>query len=97
MFNKKPRYSDQFKSEAIELARTSGKSTAQIADELGVHYSTLRGWIKQLEIDGGKAEGLTSDEKEELRQLRKDNRRLTQERDILKKAAVWFAKESEMR
>ena len=77
--------------------RSSGRSIPQIADELGVSPQSLRNWVRRGDIDAGRAEGLTSDEREELRRLRRENRRLTQERDILKKAAAFFAKESEGR
>lgn len=90
-------YPPEFRREAVELARTSGRPVSEIASGLGVSRETLRLWIKQAEIDAGRREGLTSEEREELRRLRRENRILTQERDLLKKATVFFARESETR
>ncbi len=90
-------YPEEFKREAVELLRTSGRPLAQIARELGVSTESLRLWRKQAEIDTGEREGLTSEEREELRRLRRENRILQQERDLLVKAAAFFAKESETR
>jgi transposase len=69
----------------------------QVALDLGVSNQTLRNWIKQADVDAGRREGLTTDEREELRRLRRENRTLLQEREILKKAAAFFARESEGR
>lgn len=88
------KYSEQFRREAVELAKTTDKTRAKIAADLGITRDTLRRWIRQTQVDSGEREGLTTDEKAELAQLRRDNRRLTQEREILKKAAAFFATES---
>jgi transposase len=93
----KPPYPPEFRHEAVQLARTSEKSIAQVARDLGVSSQTLYSWIKQADVDAGHREGLTSDEREELRRLRRENRTLLQEREILKKAAAFFARESEGR
>ena len=90
-------YPPEFRREAVELARTSGRPLSELARGLGVSRETLRGWVKQAEIDAGRREGLTSEEREELRRLRHENRILRQERDLLKKAAAYFARESETR
>lgn len=90
-------YPEQFKREALELVRASRRPLAQIARELGVSTESLRLWRKQAEIDAGEREGLSSEEREELRRLRHDNRILEQERDLLVKAAAFFARESETR
>jgi transposase len=79
----RPPYPPEFRRQAVELLR-SGTPLKQVAAELGVSEQTLRNWRRQGDIDAGRAEGLTSDEREELRRLRRANRRLSQEREILK-------------
>ncbi len=86
-------YPPEFRREAVELLRRSGKTVPQLAAELGVSPQSLRNWAHQIDVDEGRAEGLTSDEREELRRLRREVRTLAEEREILKKAAVFFAKE----
>jgi transposase len=81
-----PRYPSEFKSEAIRMVRSSGKSVSQIAKELGISGNSLRNWVRQAEIDESNKEGLTTDEREELKRLRRENKVLKQERDFLKKA-----------
>lgn len=92
-----PPYSLEFRREAVRLLRTSGRPIPQLARELGCSPQSLRNWARQLDVDEGKAEGLTSDEREELRRLRRENRILSEEREILRKAAAFFAKDSETR
>ena len=89
-----PRYTPEFRAEAIRLVHSSPeKSIVQIARELGISDSSLHSWLKQSQIDAGQCEGLTTEEREELRRLRKENKILRQEREILKKATAFFARE----
>jgi transposase len=90
----RPPYPPEFREEAVRLVLTSGKRTSEIAADLGVSYESLRKWIKQHQVDGGNAPGVTSNEREELRKLRRENRILREEREILRKAAAFFARET---
>jgi transposase len=87
-------YDPAFRARAVDLVRTSGLSRAQVARDLGINPETLRLWVKQAVIDAGQQEGLTTDEKAELARLRRENRLLREEREILKQAARFFALES---
>ena len=93
----RPPYPEEFRREAIELVRLNEKPLVQIAKDLGVSDMTLRNWVKQADVDAGKRAGLTTEEREELRALRRENRTLRMEREILKKAAAFFAKETDGR
>ena len=88
-----PRYSQEFKSEAVQLVRSSRRSISQIAKEIGLSGNSLRNWVKQAEIDEGNRDGLTTQERDELKRLRRENKVLKHERDFLKKAAAFFARE----
>jgi transposase len=85
----------EFRREAVELVRSSGRPVKEIAKDLGVSGQSLSNWVKQASIDGGGVPGLSTDDREELRKLRRENRVLREEREILKKAAAFFARESE--
>jgi transposase len=94
----RPPYPEEFKREAIELVRLTGKSAREVATDLGISEVSLRNWIKQADTDAGKRPGgLSSDEREELQRLRRENQTLRMEREILKKAAAFFARESDGR
>ena len=90
-------YPDEFKREAVALLETSGRPLGQIARDLGVSTQALRSWRRAPESESGEREALRTHEREELRRLRDENRVLRQERDLLVKAAAFFAKESETR
>ncbi len=88
-------YPPEFKAEAVRLALSGQASKKQIAAELGISETTLFRWIKRHELDtGSRDDGLTSDQLDELRQLRKDKRRLEQENEILRRAAAYFASDA---
>jgi transposase len=90
----RPPYPPAFRAEAVRLIQSGLKPLPEIAKDMGVSDQTLRNWVRQAEVDEGSREGLTTSEKEELRQLRRENRILREEREILKKAAAFFAKEN---
>jgi transposase len=93
----RPPYPEEFRREAVGLIRRGERTLPEASKSLGVSQQTLRNWLKQADVDAGKAEGLTGEEREELRRLRRENRVLREEREILKKAAAFFAKENETR
>ena len=87
-------FTEEFKGDAVELVRSTGRPIAQIANELGIYDSTLGNWVKQDRIDRGEREGLTSDEQARLRELERDNARLRMERDLLKRTVAFWVKET---
>ena len=90
-----PRYPDEYRQQILDLAR-AGRTADELAKEFEPTAQTIRNWIKQSELDHGqRQDGLSSDEKAELTRLRKEIKQLRLEREILKKAAAWFAQESE--
>ena len=86
------RYPAQFRAEVIRLYKTSTKPHREVAEELRIAPESLQPWVIQADVDAGDRAGLSSEERDELR-LRKENRALREEREILKKAAAFFAKE----
>jgi transposase len=86
--------SPEFRRRAVELARLREKPIAQIAKDLGIAESGLRRWVAQADIDEGKREGLSSDERKELVELRRAKRVLEMEVEILKRASAYFAREN---
>lgn len=91
----RPYYPPEFKRALVELAR-SGRAIASLAREFGPDAQSIKNWLKQADLDEGRrTDGLTTSEREELVRLRRENRTLRMEREILKKAAAWFAKESD--
>lgn len=93
----RPAYPPEFRRQAVELVRLAGRPIPEVARELGCSQQSLRSWVRQADVDGGVREGLTTEEREELRKLRREVRQLRQERDILGKAVAFFAKEPETR
>lgn len=97
---KKPRarrtFTPEFQKEAVKLAKEPGQSVAKVAKTLDLTETSLRNWIRQAEVDGGNGPvgALTTAEKQELTELRRENRQLRMEREILKKATAFFAKDT---
>jgi len=91
------RYTKEQKEEAVRLVRESGQSVPQVASHLGMAETTLYKWVNQAKIDAGEGppDALTTAEKEEMRRLRREVKTLRMERDFLKKAAAFFARETE--
>ena len=87
-------FTPEVKAHTVELVRTSGKSVGEICRDLDLTETAVRRWLAQADIDAGRRDGLTTAEREELSRLRRENRVLRDERDILKKAAAFFAKET---
>ena len=91
----RPPYPPEFRAEAVRLVREGGRTPDQLARDLGCSGQTIRNWVRQADLDQGRREdGLTTVEREELRRLRREVKVLQQEREILKKAAAFFARET---
>jgi transposase len=92
----RPAYAPEFRAEAVRLVRDGGRNPEQLARDLGCTAQSIRTWVRQADLDDGhRTDGLTTAEREELRRLRAENRVLRMERDLLKKAAAFFAKDSD--
>ncbi len=88
-------YAPEFRRQMIELVR-SGRSAGELSREFGCASQTIRNWVRQADRDEGRRDdGLTTQEHEDVRRLRRENRQLREEREILKKAAAWFARETD--
>lgn len=98
MAKKKPRprrsFSPEFKAEIIEACRRGDRSIGQVARDFDLTETAVREWVKQADIDDGRRDGLTSDEREELARLRRENRRLQADVDLLKRATAFFVQET---
>jgi len=91
----RPAYPGAFREQLIAMAR-AGRTPEELGREFEPSAQTIRNWVQQADLDEGRrTDGLTTKEREELVQLRRENRRLIEERDILKKAAAWFAREAD--
>jgi transposase len=89
-----PQYPPEFRRRMVELVR-AGRSPGELSEKFEPSAQAIRNWVKQADLDEGRREdGLTTDEREEIRRLRRENRTLRLEREILKKAAAWFARET---
>ena len=93
---KRRSFTAEFKREAVRLCEVGDRNIAQVAKDLDLGETALRAWVKRAAVDAGKGPvgALTTEEREELTRLRRENKRLQMEREILKKAAAFFAKES---
>ena len=87
-------FTTEFKAQTVELVRTSHKSVGEVCRDLDLTETVVRRWLAQADVDEGRRDGLTSAEREELSTLRKENRVLREERDILKRATAFFARET---
>jgi transposase-like protein len=99
--SKQPRtrreFTKEFKRDAVALVRATGRPITQIARELGIYDSTLGNWVRQDAIDRGEREGLTSEERERLRQLEAENAKLRMERELLKRTVAFWVSETSTR
>jgi transposase len=90
-----PPYPPEFKAEAVRFYCTSGRRLQEVASDLGVTANSLREWVRRAEVEAGSREGLMQNEREELNRLRRENRILREEREILRKATAFFVKETD--
>ncbi len=88
------KFSDEFKRDAVEIVRSSDRSIAEVARELGIYDSSLGSWVRQDQVDRGEREGVSSNDKDRLLELERENARLRMERELLKRAVAFWVKES---
>ena len=88
------KFSDEFKRDAVQIVRSSDRSIAEVARELGIYDSSLGSWVRQDQVDRGEREGVSSDDKDRLLELERENARLRMERELLKRAVAFWVKES---
>ena len=89
-------YPAEYRAEIVRLVREEGRTPEGLASEFEPSAQAIRNWVRQADLDGGRRkDGLSTEERDELRKLRRENRILREEREILKKAAAWFAKEND--
>ncbi len=89
------KFSDEFKRDAVGIVRSSDKSIAEVARELGIYDSSLGNWVRQDQVNRGEREGLSSDERARLGELERENARLRMERELLKRAVAFWVRESD--
>ncbi len=88
------RFSDEFKRDAVEIVRSSDRSIAEVARELGIYDSLLGSWVRQDQVNRGERDGVSSNDKDRLLELERENARLRMERELLKRAVAFWVKES---
>jgi len=95
---KRPRrrrsFTPEFKAEIVDACRRGDRSVGQVARDFDLTETAVRAWVKQADVDAGRQDGLTTAEREELGQLRRENRRLREDVEILKRATAFFVKET---
>ena len=91
------KFTEEFKRDAVELVRSTGRPIAEVARELDLYDSTLGNWVRQQQIDEGEREGLTSEERARLRALERENAELRMERDLLKRSVAFWVRETSTR
>ena len=95
---KRPRprrsFTSEFKAEIVELCRRGDRSIGQVAVDFDLTETAVREWVRQAEVDAGERDGLSTEERKELSELRRDNRRLKEDVEVLKRATAFFAKET---
>ncbi len=87
-------YPKEFREKVVQLVQGGDRSQREVAEEFGISTDSVRRWVQQAERDQGRQDGLRTSEREELSRLRRENRQLKMDREILSKAAAWFARET---